>query len=184
VEKASDHELIDRFLAGDARAYEAIVRRHWTEVIALASRWLGADASAAAEDVAVDVFVALHKHLPEWRGDGALRTWLYRATLNKSGNWRQAQHRRKRASERLPGAKSKKPVTAPHEKVQGREDSRRLRRALESLPARERAVMILFHYQHLKPQTIARVLGTSLSTVKRALRTSLDTLKRILLSDG
>lgn len=178
-----EDKLIERHRGGDPQAFEQIVRQHWADVIALATRWLGSEGAEGAEDIAVEVFVALHGELARWRGEASLRTWLYRATFRKCGNLIQERERRRRASQRLGRGRPAGAGEAPDEAAQRQEQSRRLAGALDSLPWRERAVIVLFHYQQLSLKQIADVLGLSPSTAKRVLRKSLDMLKRILSTD-
>jgi RNA polymerase sigma-70 factor (ECF subfamily) len=177
----SDQELVERHVAGDAGAFEAIVRRHWSEVVSLAARWLGPEGAEGAEDIATEVFVLLHRELPQWRGQASLTTWIYRTTLNKCGNRIQEMRRIRRVSQRLARQSPPAGDPPPDTTVQHREQSRRLQRALESLPERNRTVIVLFHYQNLTFRQIAELLGTSVSTVKRTLVKSFEILKRNLL---
>ena len=176
----SDQELVERHVAGDTGAFEAIVRKYWSEVVSLAARWLGPEGAEGAEDIATDVFVLLHRELPHWRGQASLRTWLYRTTLNKCGNRIQEMSRKRRLSERLARQSPPAGEPPPEAAVQHREQSRRLQRALESLPGENRTVVVLFHYQNLTLKQIAELLGASVSTVKRTLLKSFEILRRNL----
>jgi RNA polymerase sigma-70 factor (ECF subfamily) len=177
----SDRQLIERHAAGDPDAFEAMVRRHWAEVVSLAARWLGPEGAEGAEDIAADVFVRLHQELPRWRGEASLRTWLYRTTLNKCGNRIQELRRRRRVSERLAHRSPPPGEPPPEAAAQHREQSRRLQRALESLPEENRTVVVLFHYQNMTFKQISELLGASVSTVKRTLLKSFEILKRNIL---
>lgn len=162
-------------------AFEEIVRKYWSEVVGLAARWLGPEGAEGAEDVATEVFVLLHRELPQWRGEGSVRTWLYRATVNKCGNRLQELRRRRRVSERLARQSPPDGEPPPESTAQRNDQSRRLQRALESLPDEDRTVIVLFHYQNLTLKQISELLGTSVSTVKRKLLGALNALKRALL---
>jgi RNA polymerase sigma-70 factor (ECF subfamily) len=76
-----DADLVRNIAAGDARAAEALVRRHLPRMVGLARRMLG-DASEA-EDVAQDVFLRVWREAPRWRpGAAKFETWMHRVALN------------------------------------------------------------------------------------------------------
>src|SRR5512134_3880382 len=76
-----DASLVQNVGAGDARAAEALVRRHLPRMVGLARRMLG-DASEA-EDVAQDVFLRVWREAPRWKpGAAKFETWMHRVALN------------------------------------------------------------------------------------------------------
>ena len=88
-----DSELVERFKAGDRRAFDEIVRRYQHRVFTLAMRWMGDE--QIASEVAQDVFIALFRSLKNFRGDAQLSTWIYRVVINHCKNGRQYRRRRK-----------------------------------------------------------------------------------------
>src|SRR5688500_2307062 len=87
-----DAELVRRFREGDRAAYAEIVRRYQDRVFTLCLRWMGD--RELAEDVAQDVFLALFKSLPSFRGDSQLSTWVFRVVINHCKNRRLYRKRR------------------------------------------------------------------------------------------
>ncbi len=77
---AADHELVARALAGDDRAFDAIVQRHADHVYAICLRYFRDPHDA--EDAFQAAFLACHRGLASFRGRAALSTWLYRVTTN------------------------------------------------------------------------------------------------------
>src|SRR5262245_14854404 len=75
-----DKSLLDRLRAGEARAFEELVRTYQHRVFSVALRMLGSRSDA--EDVAQEVFLRVHRAIGEFRGEARLSTWLYGITSN------------------------------------------------------------------------------------------------------
>ena len=76
-----DAELVRTAGAGDARAAEALVRRHLPRMTGLARRML--NDAAEAEDVAQEVFLRVWREAPRWKpGQAKFETWMHRVALN------------------------------------------------------------------------------------------------------
>ncbi len=88
----TDADLVDRFQHGDHRAFDEIVRRYQDRVFTLCRRWL--DDAQSAEETAQDVFIALYRSLPGFRGESQLSTWVFKVTLNHCKNHRMYRTRR------------------------------------------------------------------------------------------
>jgi len=84
LEAAEDSRLVQEFLDGDTRAFEALVRRHQNRVYGFSLRLLGSP--SLAEEAAQDVLVKVYKNLHRFRGESKFTTWLYRVTLNHCRN--------------------------------------------------------------------------------------------------
>jgi RNA polymerase sigma-70 factor (ECF subfamily) len=80
VEQAEDSELLKRAQQGDMVAFEALVSRHQQRVFAMTARMLRSDDDAA--EVVQEAFLAAYKHLPEFRGESAFGSWVYRIAAN------------------------------------------------------------------------------------------------------
>ena len=80
--EADDLQLVDSAKAGDAGAFKALVVRYQRKVYAVA---LGIVKDPdLAWDVAQEAFVRVHQHLPEFKGDSAFSTWLFRIVTHLS----------------------------------------------------------------------------------------------------
>jgi RNA polymerase sigma-70 factor (ECF subfamily) len=80
VEQAEDSELLKRAQQGEMAAFEALVSRHQNKVFAMTARMLRSDDDAA--EVVQEAFLAAYKHLPEFRGESAFGSWVYRIAAN------------------------------------------------------------------------------------------------------
>jgi RNA polymerase sigma-70 factor (ECF subfamily) len=121
-----------------------------------------------------EAFVKAFCAAPRWDGAAEPAPWLSRIAVNLAiDRWRR---NRRRADTFSPLAEDDHAATLadtrrpPDDGVQARETAERLRAALATLPDRQRAVVVLRHYQELSLAEIAQTLGMSLGTVKSSLR--------------
>jgi RNA polymerase sigma-70 factor, ECF subfamily len=165
---------------GDVDAFAALVRQHQSMVFSIACAALR-DRSAA-EEVAQDVFLELHRVLPVLDSPAHVVNWLRRATVHRSID----RQRRQRTWLRFlwPLEQSPEPA-APTPGVQG--DvllAATLRQLIASLPAKPRLVMILRYQEDMEANEIAAVLNMPLGTVKSHVQRSLKLLRDKLARYG
>jgi RNA polymerase sigma-70 factor (ECF subfamily) len=172
-----DAALVAASAAGEREAFDVIVERHRRAVYQVCYRFVNNHEDAS--DLAQDAFVRAWKGLKNFKGQSALSTWLYRIAVNVCLN---------RVS-------AKTPVTEPIESTERFEDVRIegapqamiraeraavVREAIASLPAKQRAALILRTYHDMSHQQIADVLGSSVGAVKANFFHALANLKKIL----
>jgi RNA polymerase sigma-70 factor (ECF subfamily) len=80
----SDLALVERVQRGDRAAFDVLVLRYQHKVLKLIMRYVR-DA-AEAEDIAQEAFIKAYRALPNFRGDSAFYTWLYRIAINTAKN--------------------------------------------------------------------------------------------------
>ena len=184
-----DGELMARLARGDQLAAAGLVRRHLPRVANLARRMLQ-DASEA-EDVAQDVFLRLWKVAPQWRsGEAKLETWLHRVALNLCYD-RLRLRRRRETSLDPDGHEPIDPAPGAAQTVLARQRARRVERALADLPERQRAAIVLCHYQDCSNVEAAAALEVSVDALesllargRRALRAALSQEAADLMGDA
>jgi RNA polymerase sigma-70 factor (ECF subfamily) len=81
---AADLSLVRRVQAGERAAYDLLVLKYQHKVVKLVMRYVRNPADA--EDVAQEAFVKAYRALPQFRGDSAFYTWLYRIAINTAKN--------------------------------------------------------------------------------------------------
>ncbi|MEO6081084.1 MAG: RNA polymerase sigma factor RpoE [Steroidobacteraceae bacterium] len=79
-----DIGLVQRVQRGDKSAFDLLVRKYQHKVIKLVTRYMRDPADA--EDVAQEAFIKAYRALPQFRGDSAFYTWLYRIAINTAKN--------------------------------------------------------------------------------------------------
>ena len=182
----SDDSLIARVNAGDRRAWRVLVDRHTGPVFGQAWRMLGD--RAEAEDVAQETFVRLMRKAPDWRrGEAALRTWLFRVAINMCID-------RTRARRTVPlddAPEFADRATDPAATDRGIDMRQSVQAALQALPERQRAALVMAHYQGFSNAECADALEISvdaleslLARARRALRQTLAPLANEMFGDG
>lgn len=170
---ADDHELMRRTAAGDHAAFAVLVRRHQARVLSLAYRLLGR--WDAAEDVAAEAFVRVYERARSYKPQARFTTWLYRIVANLC--WDQ-RRRWSRAPEPL--LEWQAPGSAPADSVERDEARRAVRRAVASLPDRQRLVILLHRFEGLDHREIAEITGWSASAVESCLVRAYARLRELL----
>lgn len=94
--RPDEAELIDRAVDGDRAAFRELYRQHAGAVLRLVTRIMGP--TADRDDVVQEVFLALHRALPTFRGGAALSTLIYRLTVHKTADHLKRTRRRARAA--------------------------------------------------------------------------------------
>ncbi|MEU3311410.1 RNA polymerase sigma factor SigM [Streptomyces sp. NPDC006662] len=162
----SDQELLALHVAGDPDAFGELVRRHRDRLWAVALRTLGDREEAA--DAVQDALVSAYRAAHTFRGDSAVTTWLHRITVNAC-----LDRARKAASRRtapLDDTDRLELLLEPHESAEApaeRHDlHRQLLAALSTLPADQRAALVLVDMQGYPVAEAAAVLDVPVGTVK------------------
>jgi RNA polymerase sigma-70 factor (ECF subfamily) len=174
--EASDQALVAAFKAGHREAFDVIVLRHQRMVYQLCRRFVSEHEDAA--DLAQDVFVRAFKGLRAFKGDAALATWLHRIAVNVCLNRVTVKRPAVapiEAADRIVGATS-----SPLDVVMRDERADAVRRAIEQLPAKQKATVILRMYQDLSHEEIAAVMGGTVGAAKANLFHALGNLRRLL----
>ncbi len=159
-----DDVLIARFAAGDQDAARVLAARHVPRVLALAARMLGD--RAEAEDVAQEAMLRLWRIAPDWRpGAAAPGTWLHRVAANLCID-RLRRHRRM-SPEEPPDAPDDAPSAV--DRLAARDRAAALRAAIDELPDRQRAALVMRHFGDMANPEIAARLDVSVEAVESLL---------------
>jgi len=164
-------ELLAKARVGDRAAFAGLVGTHQRLVYSVALRMLAQP--EAAEDLAQEVFLQLHRNLDAIESASHLTFWLRKVTANRSID----RLRREASFEAVPIEEAfSLAATSNSDPLFERE----LRRQLLELNPAARAVMVLRYQEDLDPSEIAQALDMSINTVKSHLKRSLATLRQNL----
>lgn len=146
--------------ATSASAFRAVFTEH-APLVWRALRRLGV-AESDVEDLAQEVFVVVHRKLPEFEGRSALSTWIYGICVRVASDHRRRAHvRREQPTDRVPDERQ----SAPQLKELEREQARRLLdAALDTLDEDKRAVFVLYEIEQLDMPEVADAVGCPLQT--------------------
>ncbi len=151
----SDRKLISLVRGGDGSALELLFERHYGTVFRIAWRFCGVRQDA--EDIAQEVFVKLVRKVASFRGDSAFTTWLYRIAVNTALDFRRKSDAgRSRHEEYVENRIHHNP--GPSAGVNP-VDSERLRAAIDELPEKQRAAILLVFSEGLTHREASQVLG-------------------------
>jgi RNA polymerase sigma-70 factor, ECF subfamily len=170
--RVTDHQLMQAVAAGDLNAFNEIVLRYQGLAWKTAYRFLG-DAMEA-EDVAQESFLNILKTAPRYRPTAAFRTFIYRILANLCID--RARKKHPAYTDDLSDVSGLSP--SPMNGLIQKERQAQIRKALDSLPANQKAAMILRHYEGLSYAEIAHILGVTPKAVERLIahaRASLQT---------
>ena len=177
-----DRDLMARLAQGDKEALTPLVERHYRRLYRIALGYLRQREDAL--DVVQEAFVKVFQAASRWDGSADAGPWLSRVTVNLAiDRWRRNKRRGQTFSPLAEGDHLEVLAAhgpAPDRGVAAREASDRMARALETLPERQRAVVVLRHYQELSLEEIATTLGMSLGTVKSSLHRALHRMRATL----
>jgi len=173
----ADRDLLADVRGGDQAAFRTLVARHLPRMMSLARRLLGSDAEA--EDVAQDAALRLWRNAAKVEvGEAGLGGWLYRVTSNLALD--RLRSRRKEDPDALEVLS-----VAPQQQrgLVERDLSLRVDAALQALPDRQRAALVLCHYEELSMAEAGEILEISAEAVESLLARGRRALRVALADD-
>ena len=178
VESPDDAELVALAQGGDREAFAALVGRHSAEIYQLAFQLTRHRELAA--DVAQDTWIRAWKGLHSFRGESAFGTWVYRITVNTAASARRKQGRQQ-TSELTEAPEPEAPESVlPERNIDQAELRNQLNRALQSLPAGLRTVVVMKDVHGWSHNEIASALEISVTAAKVRLHRAHQRLQRRL----
>jgi len=177
-----DTDLVKLCLAGHRDAFDALVTRHYRAIYNMVYRMLGNSEDAA--DLTQEAFLRIYTRLETFQLDRSFIAWARTIASNLS-----IDHLRRRGTppvsldERLEAGQQHADLGAgasPEDQFEMTEDSRRVLAAVQQLPDRQRAVLVLRHVEGLKLEEIAETLRMPLGTVKTMLFRGREAVRKMV----
>ena len=184
AEAYSDAEVMLRVKAGDESAFDYLVQKYRRPLVSFMYRM--ARNTAAAEDLAQEVFLRVYRSRQTYEASAKFTTWLYRIATNLAVNHaRDTRHERPEVTVSLdePDEETGTTLDVPDTKVTVEESLVRRERMLairakvEALPERQKLAVIMHKYQQMDYKQIADVLKLSESATKSLLFRAYETLR-------
>jgi RNA polymerase sigma-70 factor (ECF subfamily) len=160
LKETTDDQLMQAAAEGDGDAFGEIILRHQQVVWKVAYRFL-AD-SMEAEDAAQEAFLKVLEAAPRYRSRGSFRTYLYRILTHICID----RSRKKRPTSAAAIPDFPDPSPDPAQSLMAKEHQMQIRKALDVLPTKQKAAIILKHYEGLSYAEIAQVLDTTAKAVE------------------
>jgi len=171
-DREADQALVERVQRGDKRAFELLVTKYQRKIFRLLSRLIR-DA-AEIEDVAQEAFIKAYRALPNFRGESAFYTWLYRIAINTAKNYLVAQGRRAPTTteteideaENFDEGDQLRDVNTPDSMLLSKQVGEAVNRAIERLPEDLRTAIVLRELEGLSYEEIAETMNCPIGTVR------------------
>ena len=180
----TDAQIMLRVKAGDDSAFDYLIQKYRRPIINFMYRM--AHNSAAAEDLAQEVFLRIYRSRSSYEPSAKFTTWLYRIATNLGMNYvRDTRHERPENTMNLdepdaetgqaPDLADKTPNV--EEEIVRRERLTAIRQKVEALPERQKMAVLMHKYQQMDYRQIAEVLKLSESATKSLLFRAYETLR-------
>jgi len=170
-EQKTDQQLVEMVQQGNKAAFDLLVRKYQNKVLSLISRFVKNQGDVP--DVAQEAFIKAYRALPNFRGDSAFYTWLYRIAVNTAKNHLAAQKRRPSSSdldieesEFFDDADKLRDCASPERLLLTNELRDAVIITLEALPEDLRTAISLRELDGLSYEDIANVMECPVGTVR------------------
>lgn len=171
-ERDVDAELVARVQRGDKKAFDLLVLKYQRKILRLLGRMIRDPAEI--EDVAQEAFIKAYRALPQFRGESAFYTWLYRIAVNTARNWLASAGRRPSApnaietedGETFNETDNLTDISTPESMVASREIAETVNAVIEELPEELRMAIVLREIEGMSYEDIAQSMDCPIGTVR------------------
>ena len=181
ADNIADKEIIERVKNGDKKAYDLLVLKYQQRVINLISRFVKNYADAL--DISQETFIKAYKALPNFRGESAFYTWLYRIAVNTAKNHLTVQSRKITKSdydvaeiEQIEGNMTLTEQTTPENLLIKDELQETVLNTIENLPEDLKSAIMLREIEGLSYEEIAAVMECPVGTVRSRIFRARETI--------
>lgn len=190
-EKVTDQQLVERVQKGDKKAFDLLVMKYQQRIVNLVSRFVRNHADAL--DVTQDAFIKAYRALPNFRGESAFYTWMYRIAVNTAKNYLAVQSRRPLGTEQdiseieqFEGENALKEYATPEHLLLRDEIQTTVINAIEKLPEDLKIAITLREVEGLSYEDIATAMDCPIGTVRSRIfraREAIDSQLKPLLDN-
>lgn len=170
----SDEYLVQQFIQGDEKAFDILYHRYVKKVYNRV-RYLAPETDV--EDITQEVFIAVIRSLPSFRGEAKFSTWLRTLTNNKvNENFRKRSRKKETMQVDLEHAER----SSDHSNASSMEDIITVQHALKNIPNQYRGIILLRFAEGMTFKEVAENLNKNLESTKSLYRRAISALKEVL----
>jgi RNA polymerase sigma-70 factor (ECF subfamily) len=166
-----DQDLVLRVQRGDKSAFDLLVIKYQHRIVHLVNRYV--KDPSEAQDVAQDSFIKAYRALPDFRGDSAFYTWLYRIAINTAKNYLLARNRRFMDyeleiddAEHVENALQLRNLDTPENLLMNEQIMSVIQAAIDKLPEEMRIAITLREFEGMSYEEIAEAMDCPIGTVR------------------
>lgn len=188
-EQITDKVLVERVQHGDKKAFDLLVIKYQQRIMKVLSRYVRD--SHEVEDLAQEAFIKAYRALPNFRGESAFYTWLYRIAINTAKNFIVAKGRRPPGfdidateAEGYDGESALKDYASPERETLKEEVKETIFKAIDTLPDDLKTAITLRELEGMSYEEIADAMECPIGTVRSRIfraREAIDTQLKPLL---
>lgn len=188
----ADQELVNRVKKGDKAAFDLLVIKYQSRIMNLVMRFVRNQADAM--DVTQEAFIKAYRAMPNFRGDSAFYTWMYRIAVNTAKNFLAVQANKRLPEvdqdpsemEQIDEGTALKELENPENLLLTSEIKDTVIKAIENLPDDLRVAITLRELEGLSYEDIAVAMDCPIGTVRSRIfraREAIDKLLQPLIND-
>lgn len=172
TDRDADLLLVERVRNGDKRAFELLMEKYRRKIGRLLSRMVRDPEEV--EDIAQETFIKAYRALPQFRGDAAFYTWLYRIAVNTAKNYLAARNRNMLTVSDVVGDDEEggderyaaPDIDTPDAQLLSKQIAYAVNEAVEALPEELRTAITLREIEGMSYEDIANFMGCPIGTVR------------------
>ena len=188
----ADQELVNRVKKGDKAAFDLLVIKYQSRIMNLVMRFVRNQADAM--DVTQEAFIKAYRAMPNFRGDSAFYTWMYRIAVNTAKNFLAVQANKRLPEveqdlsemEQIDSGTALKELENPENMLMSSEIQETVIKAIESLPDDLKMAITLRELEGLSYEDIAAAMECPIGTVRSRIfraREAIDKQLKPLIND-
>lgn len=170
-EQEIDQQLVERVQQGDQAAFDILVKKYQHKIMSLISRYVKQQGDVA--DVAQEAFIKAYRALPNFRGESAFYTWLYRIAVNTAKNYLVSRGRKPpgtdidaQEAEFLDDGHGLKDIASPESQMLSEEIKQTVLDAIDALPDDLKQAITLRELDGMGYEEIAVTMDCPIGTVR------------------
>jgi RNA polymerase sigma-70 factor (ECF subfamily) len=186
INEQLDKDLVKRVQRGDKSAYDLLVIKYQHRIIQLVNRYI--KDPSEAQDVAQEAFIKAYRALPNFRGDSAFYTWLYRIAINTAKNYLLSRSRRYsdyqvdvQDAEQIENAPQLQGRDTPEYLLMNDDIIRTIEAVIDNLPEEMRIAIMLREFEGMSYDEIAQTMECPVGTIRSRIFRAREAIDKKLL---